>query len=298
MPSASELLAKLSVEARGTALLCFTIGTAAGRGAPLAAVAIGCTLMAAIYSGGHLSGAMYNPAVSLAVLVRGKLPPCEFVAYVLAQLVGALIGGGSASVLEAQWGTGIGFPALAPGVTAGSAFLAEAIWTFSLCNTILHVATSTRQANNSYYGLAIGFTVLSGALAVGGVSGGCFNPAVALLAVFQPDLDVAVRHLYVSILGPLVGGALAGALFRITHPQEVHGRASGSARGLAPLATEFVGTFMLALAIATSAGVGSPLAPFAIGAMLMCQVYTGGATSGAHYNPAVTIGVLARRQVN
>ena len=120
------------------------------------------------------------------------------------------------------------------GVTDAQALVAEAVFTFALCHTVLHVATSAVQEGNSYYGLAIGFTVLAGAVSVGGVSGGAFNPAVAMLSLVRLTYssafsdgaltvvysmrDAVLGGAWIHIAGPMGGGLLAGLLFRITHP--------------------------------------------------------------------------------
>ena len=244
------------------------------------------------------SAAHYNPAVTLAVAIRGKCAPVEAALYWLAQIAGAFAGGGVGLVVLPQGQTG-GYPVLGAGVTTGQAFVAEAVLTLSLAHTILHVATASKQTGNSYYGLAIGWTVLSGAISVGGVSGGCFNPAVAMLTVAN---GAASSELWLHVVAPLAGGLFAGVLFRFTHPQEVQGPEAPAAtmmstrQALAPFVVEFVGTCMLAFTVGCAAAPsnGSGLAPLAIGAMLMTQVFMGGATSGGHYNPAVSLGALVR----
>lgn len=329
-PAEPMLASKLLTELLGTALLTFTIATAAGQGLAMAPIAIGSTLMCAVYAGGHVSGANYNPAVTLAIYVRGKLPAIDAVAYMLFQLCGGFIGGGCAMLLEPGWKAqedggwwpsteaevGIGFAAKGDGVTDAQALIAEVVFTFALCHTVLHVATSSVQDGNSYYGLAIGFTVLSGAVSVGGVSGGAFNPAVAMLSLvrlthgsalsegFVAELGLMMETFYggawIHVAGPLVGGLLAGLLFVFTHPAEVGSGVAigkGARTALAPYCIEFVGTCLLAFTVATAAAPsnGSALPPLAIGSILMSQVYAGGATSGAHYNPAVTVAVSLRR---
>lgn len=336
-PSSGEpgLGSKLVTELIGTALLTFTIAVAAGQGGSMAPLAIGTTLMCAVYAGGHVSGANYNPAVTLAIWVRGELGFFAAIAYMIAQLIGGFAGGAGAMVLEPAWmgtaGTdtgssqwwpataadvGIGYPAKGAGVTDTQAFLAEVVFTFALCHTVLHVATSPVQAGNSYYGLAIGFTVFAGAVAVGGVSGGAFNPAVAMLSFVRLTysealsqgvsaevavaLDTLKTATWLHMSAPMAGGFLAGLLFRITHPSQV-GDGTGVLKSLreslAPYIIELVGTMLLAFTVATAAAPSNPssLAPLAIGSILMSQVYAGGATSGAHYNPAVTVAVSLRR---
>ena len=312
-PSAPALglPSKLAVEFVGTGLLCFTISVVSGA---TAALAIGSTLMCAIYAGGHISGANYNPAVSLAIWVRGKLSFVELLAYVVTQCLAAA----AAALAAAFFVATPGYPAPGPTGTGYGALVVEAVLTFALCHTVLHVATTNAQKNNSYYGLAIGFVVLSGAVSVGGVSGGAFNPAVGVLAlmpgvtvmgtVAAPMATVAsvvsafMGGAWIYAAGPFAGGLAAGLLFRITHPGESENPAGAPLRGLregiAPFLMELVGTFLLCFTVTTAASPsagGSALTPLSIGGMLMSQVYAGGATSGANYNPAVTLAVFLRR---
>jgi aquaporin Z len=127
------------------------------------AVAIGCSLMIVVYMGSHISDGHYNPAVSLAVLLRGKLKASEFIAYVVSQLLGALAAALVANLVLCD--TGKNTFTMTPGanVGTGAALLVESLYTFALCLVVLNVATSARTEGNSYYGLAIGFTIPSSA---------------------------------------------------------------------------------------------------------------------------------------
>ena len=294
---ANDTLAKpCLVEFIGTFFLAFTIGTAAGQGASLAPLAIGSALMCAVYWGGHMSGAHFNPAVSLAACIRGKLRPVVCGCYMLAQFAASTVAFAAVStVLPRTFSDDpkVGSPATGAGVEIGAAFICEFVLTFALCHTVLHTATSSAGAGNSYFGLAIGYTVLSGAISVGGVSGGAFNPAVGVLSLLNGLNVTKVLQLY--FLAPFLGGTLAGGLFHLTHPHETSGgRVDKPA--FADCAVEFVGTFMLCftISLAASASNTSGLAPVSIGAMLSAMVYAGGPTSGGHYNPAVSLGVLVR----
>ena len=275
-------VARLLNEFLGTALLCLTIATAAGQNAPLTPIAIGCTLMALVYKGGAVSGAHYNPAVSVAVWIRGKLEAAMLPKYIAAQLCGALIGATAANLVASGLFTP-GYPTVGTGVSVASAFTAEVVITFALSHTVLHVAT---VQENNYFGLAIGLVVLSGAISVGGISGGAFNPAVAVLTLINEGASISF---FVCLAAPFAGGALAGLLFRWT--------AADPAPPSAPYAIEFLGTFLLCFTVATAASHQnkSGLAPLSIGAMLTAQVFAGGPISGAHYNPAVTLGVFVRK---
>src|SRR5579863_4289322 len=166
---------KYIAEFIGTFFLVLTIGcVVVGNGAgALAPLAIGSALMVMIYAGGHISGGHYNPAVTLGVWIRGRCETRDVLPYMVAQLVGA----GLAAVVTRFL---VGAPkgaALAPALVP--AFVAEFLFTFALVFVVLNTATVKSKAGNSFYGLAIGFTVMVGAFAVGSVSGGAFNPAVA-----------------------------------------------------------------------------------------------------------------------
>ncbi|HEU4630450.1 MAG TPA: aquaporin [Gemmatimonadaceae bacterium] len=202
----------------GTFFLVLTIGLTAATGTPLAPVAIGSVLMVMVYMGGHVSGAHYNPAVTLAVWMRGKLPGRDVLPYWLAQLVGAVLAALTSYALTGRTFT----PAPGADVGAGAALLAEALFTFALALVVLNTATSRQTEGNSYFGLAIGFTVTAGAFAVGGLSGGAFNPAVGVGPALVSTLlgGGTLAHVWLYLVGPLVGGAAAAVLFGAQNPEE------------------------------------------------------------------------------
>lgn len=204
---------KYVTEFIGTFFLVLTIGLA-GLSQPLTApLAIGSALMVMVYMGGHISGAHYNPAVSLAVLLRGKLSLLDFFPYLIAQFFGAL---GAAAAVQLIAGKAAG---LAPGrgVSITSALLVESLYTFALALVVLNVATAKKTEGNSYYGLAIGFTILVAAFAGGGISGGAYNPAVGVgLTVINFIYgDGMFDHLWLYLVGPFAGGAVAAIIFRM-----------------------------------------------------------------------------------
>ena len=199
-------------EALGTFLFVFAIIAAVNNAGDFAPLAIGFALMVLVYATGHLSGAHLNPAVSLDALMRGALSAGDFVAYVIAQLVG----GSLAALLSfALWER----PAAALEIETGPAFLVELIFTFVLVYVVLNVATSKDSEGNSFYGLAIGSTVFVGAATVGGISGGGFNPAVALGLAISGQF--AWSSLWLYFLAPLVGGALAALAFRLLNSHDL-----------------------------------------------------------------------------
>ena len=200
-------------EAIGTFFLVFAIGMSATSGLVAAPLAIGSMLMVMVYMGGHVSGAHYNPAVTIAVLLRGGMPRGDVVPYIGAQVLGAWLAAGSVYVI-----TGTTF-APAPAVEAGlgSVLLSEFLVTFALVLVILNVATAEATKGNSYYGLAIGFTVAAGAYAVGPVSGGAFNPAVGIGPIMVDSLSGpgGFGNLWLYLVGPVLGGIAAVPVFKI-----------------------------------------------------------------------------------
>ena len=200
----------------GTFFLVFTIGLTAMSGTPMAPIAIGSVLMAMVYMGGHISGAHYNPAVSVAILIRGKMEIRDLVPYVLSQISGAILA--SLAVMLIVGDTFA--PAPAPEAGLVVVLLAEALFTFALSLVVLNVATDDATADNSFYGLAIGFTVMAGAFAVGGISGGVFNPAVGSGPILVDALmgDGAFDQLWIYWVGPLLGAVAAAGVYDLQHP--------------------------------------------------------------------------------
>lgn len=214
--SVLDLVRKLMVEFTGTFFLCFTICFAAGLGAVLAPLAIGGMLSAMIYAGGHISGGAYNPAVVLAVLLRGKLTVVEAACYVLAEVIASFAAGGMA-ILTLPGGTINGHPAIAATADIIQALLIEAIFTFALCMVVLNAATTKAQEGNSFFGYAIGTIVTVGAISVGSISGGAFNPAVG---TGLPIVAGVYQDVWVYWVGPCSGAIAAAAYFRLTAPSE------------------------------------------------------------------------------
>ena len=212
------LARKLVTEAIGTFFLVLTIGCTVilsgdpGKGI-IPPLAIGSALMVMIFAGGHISGAHYNPAVSLAVMLRGRLPKGELVPYWVAQLVGASLAACAAMYLTG----GVAKPAAAL-TDITKPLLAEFLFTFALAYVVLNVATAKANSGNSFYGLAIGFTVLTGAFAVGSISGGAFNPAVAVAAGLMGLIHLP--SIWIHIVADLAGGAVAGLMFNYLNPND------------------------------------------------------------------------------
>jgi aquaporin Z len=215
----TQLGRKLVVEFIGTFFLVFTVCTVinAKTGTPaVAPLAIGSILMVMVFAGGHISGGHYNPAVSTAVLVRGKLDATEFIPYIVAQFIACIV-----AALLARVVVGGGHAAALPGV--GKQLIVEFLFTFALAWVVLNVATAKATDGNSFYGLAIGFTVGAGAFAVGGISGGAFNPAVAVGLIVLGALKFS--HIWVYLIACFAGGAVAGIAFLALNPDEAGARA-------------------------------------------------------------------------
>ena len=205
---------KYIAEFIGTFFLVLTIGCTVIPGAPgvIAPLAIGAALMVMIYAGGHVSGAHFNPAVTLAVWIRGRCETRDVLPYWVAQVLAASLAALVAVFLVGGSGTPMEIKSL-PAV-----FVAEFLFTFALAYVVLNTATAKATAGNSFYGLAIGMTVMTGAFAVGSISGGAFNPAVAIgVAIMKL---VSFSQIWVHIVAELVGG-LAGALvFKFLNPAD------------------------------------------------------------------------------
>jgi len=204
---------KYLVEFIGTFFLVFTVGSTVippGAGA-LAPLAIGAALMVMVFAGGHISGGHFNPAVTLGVWMRGACPTRDVLPYWLAQLAAAFVAAwlmqffkepGSAHVLP---------------IGIKGALLAELLFTYALVWVVLNTATAKGTLDNSFYGLAIGMTVMTGAYAVGGISGGAFNPAVAT-GISLMGLS-SWSNFWLFLVGEFGGAAAAALTFRLVNSE-------------------------------------------------------------------------------
>jgi aquaporin Z len=247
-------------------------------------VSIGCVLMVAIYALGGISGAHFNPAVSFSLGIAkslGKPNGAEWstvLCFMAVQIAGGLMAG--ACYIGLFWDAFNLAPAKGFGwLEAG---LCEFFYTFMLCFVVCNVTATA----NEYYGLAIGFVIVAGAYGAGAVSGGCFNPAVAL-GIDTSSAGMGFGWSIVYIFFELLGAALAGALFKFIRPDE-----GQEATTVQKLVCEFLGTFMLVLTVGLNVLGKSVGGAFSIGASLMCMIYALGDISGGHFNPAVTLACL------
>ena len=207
---------KYLVEFIGTFFLvltvCMTVLGGAGNFAPLA---IGSMLMVMIYAGGHISGGHFNPAVSLGAFIRGALPASDLLPYIVAQLVGGVVAPLVAALLLGS----MDVPDVATTrLDVVPSLVAEFLGTFALVWVVLHTATAKGTEGNSNYGLAIGFTVLACAYALGGVSGGAFNPAVAT-GISVAEIK-SFSDIWVYLVANLGAGAVAAFAFNFVNGRD------------------------------------------------------------------------------
>ena len=199
---------KYLVEFIGTFFLVFTVGMAVRSGSSLAPLAIGASLMVMIFAGGHVSGGHFNPAVTLAVFLRGKCDKGDVIPYWIAQLAAGAV----AALLVVNLA---GSPVLAGTHDVMKSVIVEFLFTFALAWVVLNTATAKGTSGNSFYGLAIGMTVMTGAVAVGGVSGGAFNPAVGLGVVLM-GLE-KLNQFWIYLGADLAGGAVAALTYKVVN---------------------------------------------------------------------------------
>jgi aquaporin Z len=205
---------KYIVELIGTFFLVLTIGLNVLGGSPIAPFAIAAALMVMVFAGGHISGAHYNPAVTVAVWLRGRCATKDVVPYWISQIIGAVLAALAVRFLLPEQAAKI--TAMAPVVPR--ALLAEFLYTFALAYVVLNVATAKGTANNSFYGLAIGFTVLAGAFSAGAISGGAFNPAVAV-GISVLGLS-AWSNLWIYLVANFAAAIAAALVFKTVNPDD------------------------------------------------------------------------------
>jgi len=299
MAASKQLLS----EFLGTFLLVFTVSCHVLNEAPdttFVALSIASVLMITVYAMGPVSGANFNPAVTLAITLSKKKEWTECLHYVISQLAGALCASVMACLL---WGNGeVHFGPPFDVIAMLSVFLVEAFYTAMLCFVVL--STACVEKSNQYFGLAIGFVIVAGGSAGGWVSGGAFNPAVALginMSAFFHSLHMGWFVFYWA--AECIGACIAAALFAFLRPGEFEGDAKGQDPGEVELGKKLVaealGTCVLVVTVGLNvlkpAEAANPDAILSIAASLLCMVYALGPVSGAHLNPAVTVAVALRK---
>jgi len=284
--------AKLIAEFIGTYLLIFTVGCNVLSGTPVwGGVSIACVLMVSIFCFGGVSGANFNPAVSVALGINKNLEWSDVGAYSVVQLIAGITAGFSYSALF-----GKSF-ALGPGKGFGivEACIAEILYTFMLCFVVLNVAALKKKNNDhakTWYGLAIGFVIVAGAYGAGAVSGGCFNPAVATGIGVSGS---SFTHILPYFVSELIGAGIAAGLFKVVRPDpENTSYEQDDVEPTLPskLVAEFIGTYFLILTVGLNVLGKSPAGAFSIAASLMCMICALGDVSGANFNPAVSLALI------
>lgn len=217
----SGYLIPLSAEAIGTFFLTLVIQVdmaADNKLSDYGPITIGFTLMVMVFAMGHLSGAHYNPAVTIAVAIRNK---CDNVTktllYILVQIVAAIFGSLVGYYITREFV----YPSVGADYDDGKAFLVEALFTFALAHVMLNVATTKSLEDNSFYGLAIGGTLLAAAYCCKRISGSCFNPAVAIgLDFIYVSGGGNISDIWIYLFAPSIGGVLAGLFFLAQNQRE------------------------------------------------------------------------------
>jgi len=281
-------VARYAAEFVGTFMLVFTIGCNVLSGQPVwGGVSIACVLTVMIYALGKSSGANFNPAVSVALGIAGKLEPKEVAIYSVTQIVAGIVAG---FCYLGMFGESFNLQPT-KGHTVMQAGVAEMLYTFMLCFVVLNVACSNVHAGkNQFYGLAIGFVIVAGAYSGGSVSMGCFNPAVAF-GIDVSSAHMGVYYCFVYTVFELLGAALAAGAFKVCRGEQEED-ADATPGIAAKLLSEFLGTYILVLTVGLNVLSGSAAGAFSIAASLMCMIYALGSCSGAHFNPAVTTAII------
>jgi len=211
----------------GTAMLvgCDAVN---GSGYLLTAFAFGLTIVGMAYCVGNISGCHINPAVSLGVLISGGMTVSEFIGYVISQCLGAIAGSGLLKAIFSLGNVtdktgGLGTNGLT-GVngSAAAGLLVEVLLTFVFVLTILGV-TSKKANHGSFGGVVIGFTLVLVHILGIGLTGTSVNPArsfgPALIASFCGNFT-PISQLWVFIVGPFVGAALAAVVYKFLESEK------------------------------------------------------------------------------
>merc|ERR1740130_2588297 len=266
-----------------------------------AGVSISCVLMVSIYALGNISGANFNPAVSLCLGISKSLrgPGLDWKTvgmYCAVQILAGIVAAFSYAILfwdAFNLGPSKGFGFLSAG-------LCETLYTFMLCFVVLNVAAArvySEGEGNQWYGLAIGFVIVAGAYGAGVVSGGCFNPAVAI-GIDTSSMGLGFGWCIAYTFFEFVGAGLAAVAFKLVRPGDFANDPNRTPSLASELTSEFLGTFILVLTVGLNVLGNSPAGAFSIAASLMCMIYALADVSGAHFNPAVTLAILLSKMTD
>jgi len=300
----------------GTYILVLTVGCNVlfGNGVT-AGLSIASSLMVMIFALGPVCGANFNPAVSFALMINKTEEAGKMCVYMVTQIIAGISAGMTYATLvgnDTQSGfavvaerldlgpgsrptllDGAGSPLPAEqqpfGDLAGAKFGAmpvltcEVLYTFFLVFVVLRSAVSSKNpAKKEYFPIAIAFTVLAGAYGAGAVSGGCFNPAVAIgidVTSAWAGVEWCIPYALAEFLGAAIAVGVSGAM----EGEESRGKKCFS---------EFVGTFFLVLTVGLNVTCQSGAGALSIAGSLIAAIYACGNVSGAHLNPAVSTALL------
>jgi len=287
--------ARYFAEGIGTFVLTFTVGcNLVAMHHVWGGVSVACSFTVMIYALSKVSGGNFNPAVSLALGLIGHLGWQEVAFYIASQVVGGAAAGCAFAMVFAR------NLELAP--TAGhlwwQACTVELLYTFMLCFVFLNVMASKAHAGkNQFYGIAIGFVLVAASYSGGGISMGCFNPAVAVGVDFWRAASVMGKPKKYSYslaycLFEFLGAWLAVQLYKVVRPGDAEGEAVTEVPLYSKLASEFIGSYMLVLTVGLCVMKNAPAGNFAIACALMCMIFALRSVSGGHFNPAVTAAVM------
>eukprot|EP00435_Cladocopium_sp_Y103_P025485 s2117_g6.t1 len=293
MAAEPSLSTKCLAEFIGTFLLIFTVECNVSVGNPtFAGLSIGAVLFVAIQALGGISGGNFNPAVSVSLgcLQALKGPGMDWKQVGVYSSVQLLAGLTAALLATAIFGQGAPLTA-ALGYSVFAAGLCELFYTFMLCFVVLNVAAAkkNKEEKGQYFALAIGFCIISGAYGAGTISGGAFNPAVAV-ALDLTSINRGFGTCFLYVVFELLGAALAALAFSVVRPADL-GNSESSGKLREQLSSEFLGTFILVLTVTMNILASSTAGALSIACSLSAMIYALGDVSGGHFNPAVSCAV-------
>lgn len=211
----SAIVSKALAELLGTFMFTLTIPLASLGIGTLSPLAVGFMLCAMVFTFGYISEAHFNPAISFAAYMNGRMELQRFVVYVIAQLLGSFCASLYGSAVA-----DIAVPVPSSDLTSLSTlqtFLCELIFSFALITVFVHVCYSGYRRSD-FYGFAISFTFISAGLCMGGVVSGAFNPAIAtgsqMVSCFNGDCEPLV-WCWIYWVGPLLGAFLASVVYQL-----------------------------------------------------------------------------------
>mmetsp|Transcript_106959 Transcript_106959/g.300810 ORF Transcript_106959/g.300810 Transcript_106959/m.300810 type:complete len:519 (-) Transcript_106959:144-1700(-) len=282
-----------------TVLLCLMIGNPEWNATATGLIFVACLyIFGSVNVNGPAVGVHLNPAVSVATWLAGKEPGVKIAGNIFLQITASLA---ACCLSLLLFPDRLHFPRLV-GPThyfAGTYIpgFIEFFYTAVLCFVVLQTGYSRRnhpsEDQNHFFGLAIGLVLVAGGHTARNISGGIFNPALAL-AVSPTTTELNWTWRVLSYVGyEFLGALFAAVMHRVCRPEDKLASVEGYASPLpVKMAAELFGTFVLVFTVGVNIVMASPLTAWAATAALTCMVYSLWDVSGAHFNPAVTLAVL------